>query len=252
MLFKRYLIVAFMVLFSLCAMAQQPRVAIDSMHTAIREFRDSVRQDIRAYRDSIREVRRHAYDDIPHELRIGWGDQTFETLMWRNELHPTVLPPEYQTTYDEHFRYTQHWFMEYLYNVNYWYSLGFQVDYSGVLWDEVIRNGQGTELSRKRDQQFHNIAVIPTIRFSYLHTEYTSLYSSLGIGLNINTGTELDFKQRYTAFAPAVNVTLLGLRIGKGRCYSMLELGGLFALSSTDEIYMLCSRLFTVSLGVRL
>ena len=122
MLFKRYLIVAFMVLFSLCATAQQPRVAIDSMHTAIREFRDSVRQDIRAYRDSIREVRRHAYDDIPHELRIGWGDQTFETLMWRNELHPTVLPPEYQTTYDEHFRYTQHWFMEYLYNVNYWYT----------------------------------------------------------------------------------------------------------------------------------
>ena len=249
---KRYAIVSVFLLTSMLVAAQQPRVAIDSMHTAIREFRDSVWQDIRDYRDSIREVRRHAYDSIPHELRIGWGDQIFETLMWRNELHPTVLPPEYQTIYDEHFRYTQHWFFEYLYNVNYWYSFGFQVDYSGVLWDEVIRNGQGTELSREKDQQFHNIAVIPTIRFSYLHTEYSSLYSSLGVGLNINTGTELDFKQRYTAFAPAVNVTLLGLRVGKGRFYSMFELGGLFALSSTDEIYMLCSRLFTVSLGVRL
>ncbi len=252
MLSKKYLIVTFFALLSLSAMAQQPRVAIDSMHTAIRDFRYTVRQDIRDYRDSIRDVRRHAYDAIPHELRIGWGDQTFESLMWRNEGHPTVMPPDYQDCYNEHFRYTQHWFFEYLYNVNYWYSFGFQVDYSGVLWDEVIRDGQGYEISREIDQQFHNIAVIPMIRFSYSHNEYTSLYSSLGLGLNINTGTELDYKKRYTAFAPVVNVTLLGLRVGKGRCYSMFEFGGLFSLSSTNEIYMLGSRLFTVSIGVRL
>lgn len=252
MFIRRNLILAFMVLLPLLAVAQQPRVAIDSMQYSIREFRDSVRQDIRSYRDSVRYARRHASDSIPHELRVGWGDQMYETLVWRDGGHPTVMPPSYQATYNEDFRYTQHWFVEYLYNVNYWYSLGVMVDYSGVLWDEVLRDGTGAEISRREDCQFHNISIVPTVRFSYLHGDYASLYSALGLGLNVNTGSELDYKQRYTALAPVVNITLLGLRVGKGRLYGLFEIGGMLSLMGSNEVYMLGSRIFTTSFGVRL
>ena len=242
-----------LILCSTLATAQVPtRYAIDSMHSEIRDFRDSMRTEIRSYKDSIREVRRHAYDSLPHELRIGWGDQSFETLGWYDPGHTTIMPPSYHATYNEHFRYTQHIFAEYLYNINYRYCFGLIVDYSGVLWDEVLRDGTGRELNRDPNHCFHNIAIVPEVRFSYLHTEYVSCYSSLGIGLNINTGTELDYKKRQTALAPVVNISLFGFRAGKGRWYGAIEIGGMISLLNTNEVYMIGSRIFTASVGVRL
>ena len=187
---KRYLIFGLFFVLSLYASAEQPRISIDSMQVAIRTFRDSVRKDIRDYRDSIRNIRRHTNDTIPHELRVGWGDQMFETLMWHDIGHPSILSPTYQATYNERFRYTQHWFAEYLYRLNYRYSFGLLMDYSGVFWDRVLRNGRGKVLQRKMNRAFHNIAIVPTVRFSYHRWDYVSFYSAIGVGLNINTGTE--------------------------------------------------------------
>lgn len=233
--------------------AQDPmRHTIDSMQYKIRDFRDSIRYEIRAYKDSIQNIRRHAYDSIPHELRIGWGDQMFETLVWREVGYPVGIPSTYQGIYQENFRYTQHWFAEYMYNVNYWYGIGMLFDYSGVLWDNVTRNGEGKVMNTVDNRCFHNISIMPVIRFSYMHTEYISLYSALGIGLNLNTGTEIDYKGRTTALAPVMNISLLGLRVGKGRWYGIMELGGMLSLVDTNEIYMFGSRIFTASVGCRL
>jgi hypothetical protein len=71
----------------------------------------------------------------------------------------------------------------------------------------------------------------------------------LGIGLNINTGSEIDYKGRRTALAPAVNISLLGVRVGHGRWFGAVELGGMISLLNTNEVYMLGSRLFTASFG---
>ena len=229
----------------------------------VREMRDSLRfiqrtartrmnMEVRQLRDSVRAETFATIDSMPHELRIGWGDMLFESLVWHEEHHPTILPTEYIATYKEHYRYTQHWFVEYLYNMGYWYSIGIQVDYSGVLWDNVTRNGQGTELVRVKNQNFHNITLLPTIRFAYFHSEYVSLYSALGLGLNINTGTETDYKGRTTTLAPAVNISLMSVRVGKGRWYGMVELGGMFSLMNSNEVYMLGSRICTASVGCRL
>lgn len=235
------------------ATAQEPlRQTIDSMNYKIRDFRDSVRQEIRLYKDSVREVRRHAYDSMPHEIRIGWGDQMFETLVWHEIKRPTMLPPTYIASYQEHFRYTQHWFAEYLYNVNYWYSFGAMIDYSGVLWDEVLRNGQDREIARKKNCVFHNVVIMPEVRFSYHHTQLLSLYSSFGVGININTGTEVDYRGRQTAVAPVINISLLGLRIGSNRWYGAIEVGGMFSFIDSNEVYMAGSRIFTASIGCRL
>ena len=248
------------ILLSVCTMGvtaqdlrevQQVQSKIDSIQYKMQDMRDSMRLEVKAYRDSLREARRHAYDNMPHDLRIGVGDQLFETLMWRDRGHYQNMPEGYKR-YDENFRYTQHCFAEYMYNFNYWYGLGLLVDYSGVIWDSVLRNGKGKELEREVNQSFHNIAIVPTVRFSYYRHEYVSLYSAIGAGLNINTGTELDYKGRKTAVAPALNITLLGVCAGKGRWYGALEVGGMLSFNSAEEVYMLGSRIMTASVGVRL
>ena len=247
-------------LLSLCTMGlaaqdlrevNQVRSKIDSVQYHMQGYRDSMRVEIKAYRDSLRKARRHAYDNMPHDVRIGWGDQLFETLMWRDRGHYSDMPVGYVASYDENFRYTQHCFVEYMYNFNYWYALGVLVDYSGVIWDRVERNGQGEELSRELDRNFHNITFVPTVRFSYYHHDYVSLYSALGVGLNINTGTEL-ISGHATKAAPVVNITLLGVRVGKGRFYGGVEIGAMASLNNAYEVYMFGSRLFTASIGVRL
>ena len=224
---------------------------IDSMQHLLYEYRDSARVEIKVYRDSLRDIRRHAPVDMPHYLRVGWGDQLFETLIWRDLGHQNDLPQDYEAKYDENFRYTQHWFVEYLYRLNYRYSFGLLMDYSGVIWDSVLRDGRGNVLEREMNKSFHNITIVPTVRFSYYRHEYVSLYSAIGAGLNINTGTELDYKGRKTAVAPALNITLLGVCAGKGRWYGAVELGGLYSLTNSEEVYMFGSRIITASVGVR-
>lgn len=221
----------------------------DSLLRELRATRSHLRKDVRKVRDFVREDLYAMVDSIPHEVRIGWGDMLFEMLVWHESAYPTALPEQYIEVYKEQFRYTQHWFAEYMYNASYWYSLGCLVDYSGVLWDKVMRNGSGEELSRDKNHWFSNISIMPTIRFSYYRSPYLSLYSSLGVGLNINTGSELDFKGRRTAMVPVVNISLLGVRVGHGRWFGAVELGGMISLLSTNEVYMLGSRLFTASFG---
>ena len=248
---KKYLIVSFLVLVPLLAKAQQSRAAIDSMHYAVREYRQSVRQEIRDYRDSVRNVRHHSYDSVNHELRVGWGDQLFETLVWYNQPHPTLYPETYIGKYEERYRYTQHWFVEYQYRVRYWVNVGAMIDYSGVIWDKVRRNGIGEEVSSEKNCNFHNIAIMATARFTYMHSKYVLLYSGLGAGLNINTGSEIDYRGRKTTLAPALNLTVLGMSVGNEKWFGAVEFGGLYSLMNMNEVYLAGSRMFTLSVGCR-
>lgn len=228
------------------------RVMRDSLRTALRITRSELHSGVKQMRDSVRREMLADIRMLPHEIRIGWGDMLFENLIWQEKQYPTILPDNYSNLYKENYRYTQHIFAEYLYNVSYWYSFGMMIDYSGLLWDNVTRNGKGLELERVPNQQAHNIVLMPVVRFAYYHSDYATLYSALGAGLDINTGTEIDYKGRTTAIAPAINISLLGVRVGKGRYFGSIELGGMIALSSTNEVYMLGSRLFTASIGCRL
>ena len=250
MRFHRLILSVCLLLPSLFAVAQQPRVAIDSMNTALREFRHSVRQDIRDYRDSIRDERRICKEN-PHEVRIGWGDQLFETLVWYNQPHPTLYPETYIGKYEERYRYTQHWFVEYQYRVRYWVNVGAMIDYSGVIWDKVRRNGIGEEVSSEKNCNFHNIAIMATARFTYMHSKYVLLYSVLGAGLNINTGSEIDYRGRKTTMAPALNLTVLGMSVGNEKWFGAVEFGGLYSLMNMNEVYLAGSRMFTLSVGCR-
>lgn len=186
----------------------------------------------------------------PHELRIGWGDQLFEHLAWHAAPQPVnTLPSTYSAVYSEHYRYTQHWFVEYQYRPNAWLSFGGLFDASGVLWDEVTRNGLGNEISRDSNHSFYNLIIMPTVYFTYLHHKHLSLHSGLGVGIDINGGTETDYKGRNTVVAPALNLTLFGLSVNFGRWYAAADLGALIALTDGQHIYQFGGRLISASIG---
>lgn len=204
--------------------------------------------------------------DMHHELRIGWGDQMFETLMWHKPAAYTIIPDyigmigmgglikpgEYRQTYSENFRYHQHMFVEYQYRVNHWFGVGALVDASGVSWDRITRDGFGNEVSRdEKRHNFMNFVVMPTMRFTYFHHEYVNIFSGLGVGIDINTGTEDDIFGHKTAVGAALQASWLGMSANYGRWFLMAEYGGTIALRDINTIFMVKSRMFTLSLGAR-
>ena len=194
------------------------------------------------------------WDHINHrnELRIGWGDQLFESLVWHNPTSvTTTMPAEATYQYKERYRHHQHLWMEYQYRFKYWFSLGAMVDMSEVGWDVVTRNGQGTELARDKKNYFYNLVIMPTMRFTYFHHPNVNIYSGLGVGMDINGGTEVDGKGRHTALGAAVNLTLVGVSANYDRWFCAFDFGGMYALKNANAIYMASSRIMNVSIGAR-
>lgn len=178
---------------------------------------------------------------LPHEVRVGWGDFMFESAMWHNSSKTTD------------YRYTGHLFAEYQYFFNHWCSFGVQIDYDQVWWTEVACSlPLPAKPAEGRACNFYNISLLPTVRFTYYHHPYVNLYSALGVGMTINAGTERDMYGRRTALAPAVNVTLLGVRAGGKHLFGAFEIGALNAVRDKNLMYMIGSRLLSVSVGAAL
>ena len=187
-----------------------------------------------------------------HEVRIGWGDQLFESLMWHNPTNiMTNMPTTWEKTYHEDYRHHQHLWAEYQYRVTHWFSYGGMIDMSEVDWDDVTRNGAGLEVSRSKNHYFYNVVLMPTVRFTYFFHENVNLYSGLGIGLDINGGTEKNAFGKKTEVGAAVNITLIGISANYDRWFWTVDFGGMYALQNTNKIYMASSRIINVGFGAR-
>lgn len=187
-----------------------------------------------------------------HEIRIGWGDQLFETLMWHKPTNiTTTLPATWQKTYHENYSYNQHLWLEYQYRVTHWFSVGGMIDMSEVDWTDVVRNGKGAEVSRQPGHYFYNTVIMPTVRFTYFFHDNVNIYSGLGFGMDINGGTETNAKGRYTDVGAAINITVIGVSANYDRWFWMVDFGGMYALKNTNTIFMASSRIINVGLGVR-
>lgn len=195
---------------------------------------------------------RWEYIDRPNEIRIGWGDQLFESLAWHNPTSITTTMPTTATyAYKEHYRHNQHIWVEYQRRFKHWFSFGGMIDMSEVGWDIVTRDGRGTELTRNGKNYFYNIVIMPTVRFTYFHHPNVNLYSGLGVGIDINGGTETDAKGRHTAVGAAVNFTVFGVSANYRRWFASVECGGMYALRDMNTVYMLSSRIIAVGVGAR-
>ena len=190
---------------------------------------------------------------LRHELRLGWGDQLFESLVWHNPTHTvSTMPESWQQTSHEDYHYNQHLWAEYHYRVNGWFSAGGMLDMSEVGWTDMVRNGKGAELSRTPNRYFYNLVLMSTIRFTYFHHPYVNLYSGLGLGIGINGGTETNAQGKHTDAGAALQVTVLGLSANWKRWCWSVDLGGLYSLKNANTIFMASSRIISVGIGVRL
>lgn len=187
-----------------------------------------------------------------HEVRLGWGDQMFESLIWHNPTSiVTTMPESYRQVYKEDYHYDQHIWLEYQYRFAYWFSLGGMVDLSEVHWSEITRNGTGAIVGKDPGHFFCNIVIMPTVRFTYFHHPNVNIYSGLGFGIGINSGTEMDSHGRLTDVGAAVNLSVIGVSANYKRWFWTVDFGGMYSLKSGSTIFLASSRMINVGLGVR-
>lgn len=191
-------------------------------------------------------------DFYRHEVRIGWGDQMFEKMMWHNTGYIVTSLPESETLgYEENYRYAQHIFAEYSYSFYSWLSAGMLFDASSCIWDDVTRNGAGVEISREANRFFSNYAFIPNVRFTYFRRPYINIYSGLGLGLAINTGTTKNIYGQKTVCGIAGNLTMVGISGNYKQWFATAELNVYAAAKDTSHIFLFGSRFVTLSIGMR-
>ncbi len=190
--------------------------------------------------------------DYKHEVRIGWGDMMFETMAFqRTPAHywptPLTIYPDYTIVERHDYRYTGHIFAEYQYSLLIWLSLGLQADMEGIYWKETTYDRFHIAVSDDRQIDNYNIALLPTIRFTYYQSEYINLYSGLGIGLNIAFDNQNTIKT-----AAAFHINLFSIQAGMDHWWGTIELGVLNAMNGANEIYMLSSRMLSASIAYKL
>jgi hypothetical protein len=195
---------------------------------------------------------RWAYLNMRNELRIGWGDQLFESAVWHNPTSIiTTMPADFTKTYKEHYRHNQHIWLEYQWRFKEWFSLGAMIDISEVGWDEVLRDGTGAELARDKNHYFYNLVFMPTVKFTYFYHPNVNIYSGLGFGMGINGGTETNMYGKRTDVGAAFNLTLVGVSANYDRWFWTFDLGGLYSLKNANTIFMMASRIMNVGFGAR-
>ena len=161
--------------------------------------------------------------DTRHLVRMGFGDSLFEHLVF----HPSNGTSRYV--------YTGHYFADYQYSLNSVVSVGAQSDFQGIFWTRDKR--------RIRNYEF---SVLPTVRFTWLRTPWVRLYSGLGAGVL------LAFDNSYNLeVAPVFNLNSVGIQLGKTHWCGSLDLGFMASMQSIHRIYMMGSRLVSVSVNYR-
>lgn len=178
----------------------------------------------------------HAQQSPKHEWRAGLGDMMYETAVFYNSAEKS------------NYHYNGHFFAEYQYSILPWLGAGMKVDFSNVNWDSRYDSDRHC---------YNNFCFIPEARFTYMRKGLFSMYSGIGAGLLINSGTETDYLNRKTVCAPVIDLTFVALSVQWGNSaashwFSSLELGSMVSLNNKLEVFMLGSKLVSISIGYRL
>lgn len=195
------------------------------------------------------------YDEIEfkNEVRLGIGGIGFERTFFGSSVHMSYTDRPESVTYLEkqNHRYFPHIFAEYDYNLLPWLSVGGQIDFSGFTWDNHYYDGGYDIIMRTERQNCYNIVLQAICRFNWLRREHFTLYSSIGLGMDINTGTEIDPYGKATVPGIAVTPILLGIRGYKGPWFGAFEFGGINAMKDPTQIFLLGARSLSLSAGYR-
>lgn len=192
-----------------------------------------------------------------HQVSVGMGDPLAECLFYKADPHwdySGIIARE-STIYMEKqsYHHLPHFFVEYYYIFENkpWLSVGGMIDVGSFTWKNVYyQPGSNIPLSRE-NQNCVNLSLLPSVKFTYYRREHVWMFSSVRLGLDINMGTEKDYKGRHTAPGACINPTLFGVGGGSGHWFGTFELGLMAALADTAEIFMAGSKLFSISVGYK-
>ena len=189
-----------------------------------------------------------------HQVSALFGDWIMESIFWTDNPRANysgVGTDKTVFTEKRDYAYTPHIGVEYQYRLSRIVGLGMAIDFQRTTWNTYSYNNKNQEIGKKKEN-FFNLSFIPTARFTYLHTKYVNLFSSVGIGFDINGGSETDFYGNHTVVSPAASLGFIGASFNKGPWFASVEIGGLYALRNGQTIYMANSRIFTLAIGYRL
>lgn len=187
------------------------------------------------------------------EVKVGIGTAMFERHFYANSAAMSYVDRPAGATYLEkqRHRYIPHIYAEYFYTFKPWFSLGGQVDMGGFTWENRYFRGGSDDIVSKDKQNCFNIAVQAFARFNWLRKKYISLYSGIGTGVAVNTGTEVDPYGHKTLVGIALTPVPIGISAGKGHWFGSVEISGLNSLKSKDQMFLLGARLVSISGGYR-
>lgn len=182
-----------------------------------------------------------------HCFRIGWGDMMFETAAYYPSVthafdNPSAIPDTYRTKERFSNWYTGHIFAEYRYCFSELLSVGGQVDFEGLGWKSGWFDRDHIMVEAAPDVNFYNLVVMPTLRLTYLRKGHVSIYSGLGAGMLVS------FAQK-AELAPAFYINLAGVQIGGAHWSGSIDIGALNSLNGFARVYMLGSRIVSISLN---
>jgi len=191
--------------------------------------------------------------DYRQEVRIGIGGLAFERTYFANSSHLSYLDRPQSATYMEkqNHRYIPHIFAEYDYTFRPWLTVGCQVDFSGFSWQNQFFHGGSNTPYLTEEQNCYNIVIQANCRFNWLRREHWMLYSGLGLGTDINTGTEADPYGNKTLVGVAVTPVVIGISAGAGHWFGSIDFNGINAMKDPARIFIVGGRLISISAGFK-
>ncbi len=171
-----------------------------------------------------------------HEVRVGIGESIVDVAFIASH-----------DVYEGYNTYTApNLFAEYQYRVNDWCGVGVQVD--GAWRGSYLRRRSNGDAMPWMQITIGTLAIMPTVRFTYLHREWVNLYSALSFGYYI--GFENFNHDRSVGCGAAGSVCLLGISVGRNHFFASGEIGALCGVAD-NGVEQLGSRLLSISLGYR-
>lgn len=191
------------------------------------------------------------YDVIEHrhEVRLGIGGTAFERTFFPNSIHMSYTDRPSTASYVEKqsHSYLPHFFVEYDYTFLPWLTVGGQIDVGSFSWKNNTYKGGSSLIYSTEKQNCQNITIQALCRFNWLRRKYFGLYSGLGLGVGINTGTEVDIYGKHTGVGVAVTPVLIGCTGGAGHWFGSLEISGINSLRGVHELYLVGGRMISIS-----
>ena len=185
------------------------------------------------------------------ELRLGVGDMFFETMIWHNQPHMSaaLLPDGLVVAEKTHHRYSPHISVEGTYAFLPWLSAGMALDIQGTGWDLECYDRSG-KLGADR-HSFYNLCIMPVVRFNYFRRPNVQIYSAIAAGIDINGGTETDYRGRKTVVGAAMDLRLAGVEAGAGHWWGFFDIGGTFALQNKNTFFLIGSQLMKAGVSYK-